>query len=175
MMFGTKWFGLIAAAGLAMAPSVTARDSAAPDPFARELLDAHNQERANFGSAPLGWSPTLARDAQQWADRLAREGVMRHGSQSERKGQGENLWMGTAGYYTPTEMISYFIAEKRDFKRGEFPHVSRTGQWRDVGHYTQIVWQDTREVGCAVARGKRDEFLVCRYWPAGNTYGRKVG
>ena len=175
MTIGAKLLGCVTAIGLAFAPAATARDSAASDPFAAELLTAHNQERANFGSAPLSWSPDLARDAQVWANRLAREGRMRHGSQFERKGQGENLWMGTAGYYSLTQMMSYFIAEKRDFKHGEFPHVSRTGQWRDVGHYTQIVWADTREVGCAVARGGRDEFLVCRYWPAGNTYGRKVG
>ncbi len=183
MTFGAKLFGLLAAGGLASAPVATARDAnrdasdahSAAEPFADELLLAHNRERANFGSAPLKWSPQLAREAQDWADHLAREGVMRHATHAQRKGRGENLWMGSAGYFSLTEMMSYFIAEKQHFKPGEFPHVSRTGRWRDVGHYTQIVWHETQDVGCAVARGKRDEILVCRYWPAGNTYGRKVG
>ncbi len=179
MTIGVKLFGLAATIGLALVPSVSAHDGhlthSARDSFSAELLDVHNRERAEFGSPKLTWSPELARDAQQWADHLARNGYMRHASIDQRKGRGENLWMGTAGYYSLTEMMSYFIAEKRYFKHGEFPHVSRTGRWRDVGHYTQIVWGETREVGCAIARGRSDEFLVCRYWPAGNTYGRTVG
>ncbi|MEL6877975.1 MAG: CAP domain-containing protein [Pseudomonadota bacterium] len=183
MRLGTKLLALVAASAGALAavsvPGAAAQqgygDRPSSSSLASEILDAHNRERAEFGSQPLAWSPELAREARGWANILARRGVMRHASIEERKGRGENLWMGTAGYYSPREMISYFIAEKQHFRRGEFPHISRTGRWRDVGHYTQIVWGDTRQVGCAIARGKRDEFLVCRYWPAGNTYGRKVG
>ena len=40
------------------------------------------------------------------------------------------------------------------------------------GHYTQVVWRNTREVGCAVARNGSDDFLVCRYWPSGNWMGQ---
>lgn len=111
--------------------------------------------------------------AQEWAAQLAREGRMRHASQGERAGAGENLWMGSAGYFGPDVMIGAFADEQRHYLHGTFPQVSRTGQWSDVGHYTQMVWRDTKEVGCAIARGARDDFLVCRYWPAGNWYGRK--
>lgn len=37
----------------------------------QELLNAHNRYRAEVGVPPLSWSNALARDAQQWADRLA--------------------------------------------------------------------------------------------------------
>jgi len=33
-----------------------------------------------------------------------------------------------------------------------------------VGHFTQIVWRDTCEVGC----GEADGYVVCRYAPPGN-------
>jgi hypothetical protein len=69
-------------------------------------------------------------------------------------------------------MIGAFVNEKRDYVHAAFPKVSRTGKWQDVGHYTQVVWRDTREVGCAIARGAKDDFLVCRYWPAGNWMGQ---
>ena len=82
--------------------------------------------------------------------------------------------MGYAGYYGADVMVSGFVAERQYFRNGVFPQVSTTGSWRDVGHYTQVIWRDTQEVGCAVARGETNDFLVCRYWPAGNVYNRSV-
>jgi hypothetical protein len=61
------------------------------------------------------------------------------------------------------------------FQRGVFPAVSRTGNWEDVGHYTQIVWPTTTRVGCAIASTSRTDYLVCRYSPAGNIDGRPIG
>lgn len=145
-----------------------------PNPFAVQLLAEHNAERERVGAPRLQWSGRLAQEAQSWAQLLARKGRMEHATPEQRRGAGENLWMGAAGYYGADVMIGAFIDEKRHFRAGKFPQVSRTGQWRDVGHYTQVIWRDTREVGCAVARGERDDFLVCRYWPAGNTYGAPV-
>lgn len=137
----------------------------------RIWLAAHNSERAAFGARPLAWNEALEAEARQWADRLAREGVLRH---SRRRDTGENLWMGSAGHHEPAQMVRAFTAEKRWFSPGTFPNVSRTGNWADVGHYTQIVWQDTREVGCAQARGSRFDVFVCRYWPAGNVMGERL-
>ena len=163
-----------AAAAVLIATAATADDNAPPTRFAAELLDADNVERARFGAPRLRWSPELAREAQDWAAMLAREGRMRHASAGERKGAGENLWMGTAGYFPASTMVGSFVAEKQHFVPGTFPQISRTGNWRDVGHYTQVVWHDTQELGCAVVRNSRDDFLVCRYWPAGNTYGEEI-
>ena len=158
----------------AATPNLSARDSAPENRFAYELLDAHNVERERFGAPRLRWSPKLAREAHRWAKVLAREGRMRHSTQQERGGAGENLWMGSAGAYSASFMIEAFAAERRHFKPGRFPNISRTGNWRDVGHYTQVVWHDTRELGCAVVHNRRDDFLVCRYWPAGNTHGVEI-
>ena len=169
---------IIAAGGAFAAIALTATASVQAERpqnrFAAELLDAHNSERDQFGAPRLQWSQRLARDAQGWAERLAREGRMRHASNDQRKGAGENLWMGSAGNYSATFMVRAFAEEKRNFRPGSFPNVSRTGNWRDVGHYTQVVWHGTKEVGCAVARNNRDDFLVCRYWPAGNVYGQVI-
>lgn len=140
--------------------------------FAQQLLAEHNRARDEAGVPRLKWSDELARKAQAWAERLASEGQLRHASRSETRGAGENLWAGSAGYYAPNQMIGAFLDEKRHFVRATFPRVSRTGNWQDVGHYTQVVWRNTQQVGCAVARGGSDDFLVCRYWPAGNWVGQ---
>jgi hypothetical protein len=67
-----------------------------------------------------------------------------------------------------------WIDEKAAFKNGVFTDVSTSGQWEDVGHYTQVIWRDTTQVGCAlvtVASGE-DEVLVCRYLDGGNVTGQ---
>lgn len=143
-------------------------------PFSAELLSVHNQARDDVGVSRLAWNHDLAGQAQQWADHLAREGHMRHSTRDVRGMTGENLWMGTAGRFGPSRMMEYFVNERRYFRNGAFPEVSTTGNWSDVGHYTQVVWRDTREVGCAVARGGRYDFLVCRYFPAGNVMTQRA-
>ncbi|MEP5939004.1 MAG: CAP domain-containing protein [Erythrobacter sp.] len=160
----------LAAMGAIVSPAVQA-DERPENRFAAELLDAHNDERVRFGASRLRWSPKLAQEAQQWAVTLAGEGRMRHASNDERGGAGENLWMGTASRFPASYMVGAFIDEKQYFRAGTFPQISTTGNWRDVGHYTQVVWPGTQQLGCAVARNRKDDFLVCRYWPAGNTYG----
>ena len=135
-------------------------------------LAAHNAERQRLGLPPLTWSCQLERDAAQWARTLQIEGKFEHSGSNGRKGSGENLWMGTAGHWSIDEMVGGFLAEKDNYQNRRFPNVSRTGNWTDVGHYSQIVWRDTREVGCAVAKGLKSDVLVCRYFPAGNVMGR---
>lgn len=163
----------MAAVFAALSLPLAAQDSRI-NPFAERLLAEHNAARDAVGVPRLAWSARLAGEAQAWAEHLAREGRMEHSTHEARGGSGENLWMGSAGYYGPDVMIRAFVDERQHFTTGTFPRVSRTGNWRDVGHYTQVVWRETQQVGCAVAHNGENDFLVCRYWPAGNVYDRAV-
>ncbi len=72
-------------------------------------------------------------------------------------------------------MLNVWIMEKRNFVPGLFPNVSRTGNWADVGHFTQMVWPTTTSVGCGVQRGiGRFDWLICRYAPPGNRDGTSI-
>ena len=159
-------------AGLAASAAPLAAASGAGS-VAQRALAAHNAERDRIGVPRLKWSPSLARQAEDWGHALARRGVLQHASDSARGGAGENLWMGTAGHWPVEAMVGMFIEEKRHFRHAAFPNISRTGNWADVGHYTQLVWRDTQEVGCAVVTARGNDVLVCRYWPAGNVYGQR--
>ena len=64
--------------------------------------------------------------------------------------------------------------EKRNFINAEYPSVSATGSPGDVSHYTQMIWQDTAEVGCGKANSSGYEILVCDYSPRGNVNGTAV-
>lgn len=139
------------------------------------MLDMHNEARADVRMPPLSWDPVLAKAAESYARELARRGVFEHSKQpAGPAAQGENLWTGTRGAYRYEEMAQHWIDERRDFVNGPVPNISRTGKFGDVGHYTQIVWNGTVRVGCAIASNRRDEYLVCRYSPAGNVWGRRA-
>jgi hypothetical protein len=138
------------------------------------LLDDHNRERAAVRVPPLAWDNALANAAAAYGRNLVRLGALRHSARATRPGQGENLWMGTRGAFHPSVMVGSWSAERSLFRPGIFPAVSRTGNWADVGHYSQMIWPTTTRVGCAIVSGRRADVLVCRYAPAGNIDGRRV-
>ena len=105
--------------------------------FAQSLLGAHNDARQKVGAPPLRWSATLQGDAARYAAVLAEKNMIEHASAEARKGAGENLWIGTTGFYSTRAMIDAFLSEERYFEPGVFPDVSTTGNWIDVGHYTR--------------------------------------
>ena len=73
----------------------------------------------------------------------------------------------------PETMVGQWVAEKHDFKPGVFPNNSISGDLNRVGHYTQLMWRNSRAVGCAVAQGGEADFLVCRYSAGGNVIGER--
>jgi hypothetical protein len=139
--------------------------------FETRVLAAHNRERSTLGIAPLYWDQGLARSAQRWADHLSATQRFEHAPERASDPEGENLWAGTRGYYAIEAMVDGWVREKRHFRYGTFPDNSTTGRVADVGHYTQLVWRQTRHVGCAIASGAVEDVLVCRYSEAGNYLG----
>jgi hypothetical protein len=137
----------------------------------REIFDAHNRWRQQWGVPPLQWNSALAERAQNYATHLASTGTFEHG---DTAGVGQNLWEGTSGYYSGTQMIEDWGSEANWYHDGSFPNVSTTGDWRKGGHFTQLIWRNTREVGCGLSRGGGNDVLVCDYYPSGNWDGQGV-
>jgi hypothetical protein len=163
--------GLVAGLAVPVCAATSATAAVPTRADATEILQAHNDERAEVGTDPLEWSDTLAATAQEWANHLAEIGRLEH-SGSEGSGHGENLWMGTRDVFSDSQKVSYWTAEKTYFVPGQtFPDVSSTGNWQDVGHYTQMIWYNTTTVGCAVASDNENDYLVCEYDPPGNFIG----
>lgn len=142
--------------------------------FRARIIAIHNRERIVSGGQPLAWDSGLAAGAEAYARSLALTGRFAHSDRQSRGGSGENLWMGTRGAFTLEQMIGSWVSEKKMFVPGIFPRVSRTGNWSDVGHYSQMIWPATTRVGCGLASSRSADYLVCRYFPAGNIDGRRV-
>ncbi len=136
------------------------------------ILREHNDARAEVGTPPLVLDDGLNRDALAYAEQLAASGQFQHSPINSRPGQGENLWAGTPSAFSYEEMAGAWIEEKQFYVHDRFPNVSNTGNWQDVGHYTQIIWRDTQKLGCGIATGSGSDILVCRYSPAGNVAGQ---
>jgi pathogenesis-related protein 1 len=142
-----------------------------------ELLVIHNRWRARVGVPPLQWSTELVKAAQAWADVLARRGCRLR--MSDRNDLGENLFYASAtesgGHkqpqaVTPTEVVDMWAAESAHYSLSR----DRCDRGKSCGHYTQIVWRSTREMGCAMAFCKdRGQVWVCDYWPPGNIIGQR--
>ena len=162
------------ALGLMVASPLLIGGTVARADFNQRLLAAHNSERAAMGVPPLAWNAGLAADARVWANQLAATGRFEHSpDEPGEEPQGENLWAGTPRAFSPEAMVRLWSTEKRDYRPGVFPNNSRSGDVENVGHYTQLIWRASRQVGCASAVGRNEEFLVCRYSEAGNVVGQR--
>lgn len=164
------------AASLAAAWPSLAATAATSDAnvMAARILAVHNRERAAVGAPPLAWDPALAAAAASYGPTLAALGRLAHSPRATRPGQRENLAMGSASHFGPEDLVGLWVEEKIHFRPGTFPNVSRTGEWKDVAHYTQMIWKGTTNVGCAMHYAAGRNYLICRYTPPGNADGRAV-
>ena len=155
------------------------------------IVDAHNAYRSAQGinTPALQWDTTLATGAQTWADYLATTvHDLQHSTSAQRGANiGENIAQSSKGSSTPAQMVDSWgktvidgSSEQGNFQPGVFTAsttacaVSKTKNWQDVGHYTQVIWRGTTNVGCGFASDGTNDYLVCRYSPAGNQEGSQV-
>ncbi|PSJ40092.1 hypothetical protein C7I36_12215 [Zobellella taiwanensis] len=134
---------------------------------ATALLEAHNRARAEVGAPPLSWSEGAAAQARRWAAILAGRCLLEH---SQGSGFGENLFMGTLGFYDELDGVRAWEEEKRHYAGQPLTRAMAPV----VGHYTQMIWPATRELGCATSRCDGNLILVCNYFPPGNYLGESA-
>ena len=188
-VIGILMLGILAATGNAQESSNTGTTSgAASGADQQSILTIHNRERAAVGVAPLTWSDSLAANANTWLDKLLAEngGAVEGGNplRHDDVNTGKTCTLGTACQGENLARIS-------DARRLAPPVAASVeelvGRWVGepkgplaLNHYTQMVWKDTKEVGCATAtvRGMTSDgwhganvYLVCRYSPPGNYEG----
>ncbi|MBT8494865.1 MAG: CAP family protein [Deltaproteobacteria bacterium] len=134
------------------------------EPRYQLLVDSHNAARAQHCAAPLRWSPTIAAYAQQWANKLRDSGCRFDHRQPNQ--YGENLAAyGPPGSSDGRSVTTMWVKERQLYD------WNNPGFSMKTGHFTQVVWGTTREVGCGTAICNGMELWVCNYAPAGNVRG----
>jgi pathogenesis-related protein 1 len=136
------------------------------------MIDQHNVWRAKVGVSSLKWSDELASYAQVWANHLAEKGCeMQHRPRSGEFTQkyGENIYWCSGMKATPQAVVDSWASELADFNVKKL----ECNKGKVCGHYTQVIWSSTLEVGCAMARCGNQEIWVCNYNPPGNWVGQK--
>ncbi|XP_048203594.1 LOW QUALITY PROTEIN: cysteine-rich secretory protein 2-like [Perognathus longimembris pacificus] len=142
----------------------------------REIVNKHNDLRKSVSPPAsnmlkMQWSLEATGNAQKWANKCTLE----HSQQEDRKTRtkcGENLYM-SSDPINLVSVIQNWFNEREGFTYGIGPKTPNSA----VGHYTQLVWYSTYQVGCGVAYCPSQEMLkyyyVCQYCPAGNNVNKK--
>ncbi|XP_059617497.1 uncharacterized protein LOC132262290 [Phlebotomus argentipes] len=131
--------------------------------FQIECLNAHNDRRAAHGSSPLTLNGDLCRYAQEWANHLAAKGQMFHRTNSP---YGENIYFSYGMTVTGKTAVDSWYSEIKS-------HVfHREPASLAAGHFTQVVWTGSRQLGVGVATVSGKTFVVANYDPPGNFIGK---
>jgi pathogenesis-related protein 1 len=174
----------------------------------QRFLAAHNAARSDVGVDPVDWSNELSNHAlaslTQQKDALiaaAKEDWKKPAAVLPRhqadRAYGENVagWVGTKPH--PADWaVDLWLREKTDFDKLNAIAPYRVGDEKAqseadpdetkppiiVGHYTQIVWRATNQIGAAKLdfdltddHGNHRTYtaIICNYTPPGNRRGQK--
>ncbi|CAP34397.2 Protein CBR-VAP-1 [Caenorhabditis briggsae] len=166
-----------------MCPGVTDQSDQARQKF----LDTHNKLRSSLakgleadGIAAGAFAPqakqmikqkyscTIEANARTWAQGC----LYQHSTNAQRPGWGENLYKISINnmpkIQTAEDSSLAWWSELKDFGVGS-DNILTDAVWaRGVGHYTQMAWESTTEIGCFVQNCPTFTYSVCQYGPAGN-------
>ena len=135
--------------------------------FCLEALKSHNKYRKIHHVEPLKLNKEICKISEDYAKKLANEiGHLEH-SENIYEGDilGENLFYCCGVDPTGESVSKNWYGENRKF--------DYEGDWKKgTGHFTQMIWKETKEVGFGVYRNiKGQTYVVANYHPAGNVIG----
>lgn len=133
-----------------------------------EMLSRHNFLRSQHHTKELVRDSSLEKYALNFTDYLIKLDHLEH-SPNRLNGDyiGENICAGHYSSAIGTECVNLWYSEEPnyDYKKAEFDV--------NCGHFTQIVWKNTKQLGCAMSCNEDDRCVVsCNYYPSGNFYGQ---
>nr|CDJ95938.1 SCP extracellular domain containing protein [Haemonchus contortus] len=109
---------------------------------------------------------------------FAKKCVFAHNSYSDRNDWGQNLYMTSILKQNKTaaaaESVDLWFDELQQNGVPSDNVMTMAVFNRGVGHYTQVVWQWSNKIGCAVEWCSDMTFVACEYDSAGNYMGMPI-
>ena len=135
--------------------------------FRAAALKQHNLYRAKHDVPPLVFSTQINDVAQKYAEQLARVNRLVH---SGNKHYGENLYAFTTsgqGLPRPEMVVDHWYSEIKHY------NFNKPGFHAGTGHFTQLVWKSSKELGMGIAQASDGTwYVVGNYSPPGNIFGQ---
>ena len=132
-----------------------------------DILDNHNYHRKRHQVDILVRNEDIENMAQKYSEYLASISNMKH---SENKNYGENLYYCFSNLeicLTGEKVSENWYSEINDYD------FNNPGFNDKVGHFTQLVWKGSKEIGCGAACNNKNQcFVTCNYYPPGNYLGQ---
>ncbi|KAI1258441.1 CAP domain-containing protein [Xylariaceae sp. FL1019] len=131
--------------------------------FTSAILNSTNFYRDEYNASALVWNTTLEHYASEYVNSTGDDCTFEHSGGP----YGENL---AKGYPNATASVEAWGNEGEDY------NFKKPGFSEDTGHFSQLVWKNTTDVGCGRKLcGTSGWYVVCEYWPAGNVIGQFDG
>ncbi|CAH1368353.1 unnamed protein product [Tenebrio molitor] len=122
----------------------------------------------------MRWHRGAATAAQKWSRKCF---VLTHDNVTGR--HIDNYGACGQNIFIATDKVPWLFAIKTWYlEKDNFTYGSRKNELSVVGHYTQMVWATTHEVGCGLSKcffentGKTFYNYICNYCPIGNRPGQ---
>lgn len=134
----------------------------------KEAFDAHNECREKHGAEPLSYNLEIAIIAQQYANNMARSGKIAHSNNKfKNEDLGENIY--SFDFRDPSMSGKKITLEWYN----EIIQHKFMGAQYGTGHFTQLIWKSTKEVGFGIAFASSGRaYFVANYFPTGNIIGK---
>uniref|UniRef100_A0A7I4YT47 SCP-like protein n=1 Tax=Haemonchus contortus TaxID=6289 RepID=A0A7I4YT47_HAECO len=104
----------------------------------------------------------------------AKKCIVKHNPEADRNYWGQNLWATGARNMSKTHAAESAVAGwiSEVWTHG-FPknYIFSEEAWRMAGHFSEVVWQESDKIGCAVVWCPGMTFVGCEYNPGGNRPG----
>ena len=129
--------------------------------FALSAIKRHNLCRACHNAQPLYFNCEILKIAQDWSDYMAKAGSLVHSQHKfHEQYMGENIatFGGTNGEI-PTNM---WYDEYKGY------NFNNPGFSSGTGHFTQVVWKNSKEFGIGYSCAHSMCFSAGNYYPGGN-------
>lgn len=123
-----------------------------------------NVYRALHNVPNMTYSKKVEDISQTWASFLANNDILVHSSST----YGENLAMIGKNHPSPCN-----VAVDRWYKENQFYDYSQNKFDLNTGHFSQLVWKNTNEIGVGIAASPKTGivYVAMLYNPPGNVYG----